>query len=148
MKTIRCGVLDVRADLDNGEVCDIEMQVATQGSIEKRILFYWSKLYYSGIHKGGKYKELNKTIAILITSFEVNTIKEIPNFHTKWEIREEKYSKAILTDALEIHIIELSKLTEQLKEGIISPEDKAATWAKFILNPNMLEGREMDEGIL
>ena len=37
------------------------------------------------------------------------------------------------------------KLTKQLKEDIISPKDKVAIWAKFIINPNMLEEKEMDD---
>ena len=54
------------------------------------------------------------------------------------KIREEEYSKVILTEALEIHIIELLKLTKQLKEGIISSDDKVALWAQFIINPEIL----------
>ena len=72
-------------------------------------------------------------------------IKEIPKYHTKWEIREEEYSKVVLTDVLEIHIIELSKLTKQLKEDIISPKDKVALWAKFIINPDMIGEDIMSE---
>jgi len=136
-------VLDIRADLDNGEICNVEMQVAQKKNIEKRILYYWSKLYSSGIKEGEDYIKLPKTIAILITNFEVDIAKSIPKFHTKWEIREEEYSKVILSDVLEIHIIDLLKLTKQLEEDIIEANDKVALWAKFIINPDMLEEEEM-----
>lgn len=136
-------MLDIRADLDNGEICNIEMQVAQKKNIEKRILYYWSKLYASGIKAGYDYIELPKTIAILITNFEVDIMKNIPKYHTKWKTREEEYSKIILTDVLEIHIIDLLKLTKQLGEGIIEASDKVALWAKFIINPDMLEEEEM-----
>lgn len=65
------------------------MQIVQKDSIEKRLMFYWSKLYTSGIHEGDSYEVLNKTIAILIANFELNSIKEIPKYHTKWEIRED-----------------------------------------------------------
>ena len=135
---IKFGILDIRAKLNNEENCNIEMQVVDQKDIEKRILFYWSKLYYSGINEGEGYRKLKKTIVILIANFDVDAIKEVPKYHTKWEIREEEYSKVILTEALEIHIIELLKLTKQLKEGIISSDDKVALWAQFIINPEIL----------
>lgn len=142
---IKYGILDIKAKLNDKEICNIEMQVVEQKDIEKRILFYWSKLYYSGIHEGEGYKKLRKTIAILIANFDVEAIKDIPKYHTKWEIREEEYSKVILTEMLEIHIIELSKLTRQLKEGIIEAKDKVALWAQFIIDPEMLGEEVMKE---
>ena len=48
----KVGVLDIKARLNNNIVCDIEMQVAKNDNIEKRIMFYWSKLYSQEIHRG------------------------------------------------------------------------------------------------
>jgi len=138
-------VLDIRVNLDNGEICNIEMQVVQQKNIEKRILYYWSKLYASGIKQGQDYEKLHKTIVILIANFEIDIIKDIPKYHTKWEIREEEYSKKILTDMLEIDIIELTKLTKELNKNNISKNDKVALWAKFIINPEMIGVKEMSE---
>ena len=36
-------------------------------------------------------------------------LKEIKKYITKWNIREEEYQKIILTDVMEIYIIELPK---------------------------------------
>lgn len=52
------------------------------------MLFYWSKLYSSTISSGEDFKKLKKTISILITNFEIDSLLNIPKFHTKWEIRE------------------------------------------------------------
>ena len=123
------------------------MQVAKNDNIEKRIIFYWSKLYSSEIHKGEDYNELHKTIVILIADFELEKLEEIKKFHTKWQIREEEYSKIILTDTLELHIIELPKLKKQLKENEGVKKYKVALWAMFILNPEDIGDDIMEENL-
>lgn len=145
LKHDKVGVLDVKANLDGGKICNIEMQVTEQEDIEKRIMFYWSKLYFSQIKEGDQYEGLHKTIVILIAKFELDSIKEIGNFHTKWNIREEKFSKTILTDVLEVHIIELPKLMRQLKNNEISKKDKVALWSVFIMHPERIGEKEMSE---
>ena len=139
----KVGVLDVKAKLDNEVMCDIEMQIIQNSEIYKRILFYWSKLYLEGIQKGEKYKKLNKTILILIADFELNNIKEIEEYRTKWNLREERNQKVILTNVIEIYILELPKLIKQLDKKSISKEDKGAIWGRFIKNPKGLEEEEM-----
>lgn len=84
----KIGILDVKATLDSNILCDIEIQVLKNKNIEKRMLFYWSKLYSSTISSGEDFKKLKKTISILITNFEIDSLLDIPKFHTKWEIRE------------------------------------------------------------
>ena len=101
-------------------------------NIEKRIMFYWSKLYSGEIKEGDDYNELHKTIAILIADFELDNLKTIEKFHTKWEIREEEYSKIVLTEVLELHIIELPKLIKQLNKKHTSKKDKVVLWSLFI----------------
>jgi len=145
LKDDKIGILDIKARLDDDKVCNIEMQVVRNENIIKRIMFYWSKLYSSGIHEGEDYNELHKTIAILIANFEMENLKEISKFHTKWEVREEEYSKIILTEVLEIHIIELKKLTRQLKGNNISKKDKVVLWSQFISNPKGVGEKEMSE---
>ena len=67
----KVGILDIKAKLDNEILCNIEMQVLNHKSIDKRIMFYWSKLYSSNIKSGQNYNSLKKTISILITNFEM-----------------------------------------------------------------------------
>ena len=77
--------------------------------------------------------------------FLFDQLKEISKFHTKWQIREEEYRKIILTDTLEIHIIELPKLKKQLKENKLDKKDKVAIWSTFLLNPENVGDEIMDE---
>lgn len=145
LKDDKVGILDVKANLDNGKICNIEMQVTEQEDIEKRIMFYWSKLYFSQIQEGDQYENLHKTIVILIAKFKLDSIKDIENYHTRWTIREEEFSKIILTDVLEIHIIELPKLIKQLEKNTISKNDKVAIWSMFIMHPERIGEKEMSE---
>ena len=131
----KIGVLDIKARLNNNIVCDVEMQVAKNDNIEKRIMFYWSKIYSQEIHKGEDYDVLQRTIVILLANFELDNLKELPKFHTKWQIREEEYRKIILTNTLEIHILELPKLKRQIEKNKGKKKTKIDLWSMFLLNP-------------
>ncbi len=138
----KLGVLDIKATLDNDIVCNIEMQMTDKGNIEKRLLYYWSKLYTQQIKSGEKYKKLPKTIAILIANFELEQLKNIPKYYTKWQIREEEYQKIVLTDRLELYIIELPKTVYDVSK---ESNKKLMSWMKFLINPKSVEVVEMEE---
>ena len=145
MKDDKVGVLDLKAKLNNEIICSVEMQVVQQKDIDRRIMFYWSKTYTGEIKESEKYSVLRKAIVILIANFELEKLKEIPKFHTKWQIREEEYRKIILTDTLEIHIMELPKLEKQLSKNKGNKKDKLALWSMFILNPENVGEEDMKE---
>lgn len=128
----KVGILDIKAKLNDGNVnCDIEMQVVDQKDIEKRILFYWSKMYIQTLKVGADYENLKRCIVILITDYDLDKLIEIPEYVTKWKIREEKYSKLVLTNDLELYIISLEKAKNSTK----NKEEELYNWLKFINNP-------------
>ena len=51
------------------------MQVVDKNDIERRLLFYWSRLFSKSIKAGKDYSKLEKTIAILITDYELELLK-------------------------------------------------------------------------
>ena len=137
----KVGILDIKAKIDDCINCNIEMQVVDKKNIEKRILFYWSKMYNMSIKEGDDYEKLEKSIAILITDYELEGLKEIEKYITKWNIREEEYQKIILTDVMEIYIIELPKF-ERYKG---KTDKKLNSWVKFIENPEVVDVKENKE---
>ncbi len=147
LKSDKIGVLDVKAIFPDKTICDIEMQVANHEKMMYRILYYWSKLYSSKITEGEHYEKLHKTICILITDYSVKEMRFIDKYHTKWQIQEEEYSKNLLTDALEIHIISLKRLMYKLKKNQIDKNDKVAMWGKFIKSPKQIKESEMSDMI-
>ena len=136
----KVGILDIKAKINNNINCDIEMQLVDKKNIEKRILFYFSKMYTGSIRKGEDYKELKKGIVILITNHNIKKLRKIKKYITKWNIREEDNPKVILTEDLEFYILELDKVRKE------SDESRLNKWLNFIKNPMEVSKME-DEGI-
>ena len=128
----KVGILDIKVKIDNHINCDVEMQVVDKKNIEKRILFYCSKMYVQSIKAGTDYIDLEKSIAILISDYEIESLKEIKKYISKWNLREEDYGNLILTDAIEIYIIELFKFEKYMNDTALSD------WIKFIINPKVI----------
>ena len=123
------------------------MQVEAETTIKERILYYWSRVYSRQIKKGNKYENLQKTIVILIADFKVEGLEEL-EYITKWKIIEEKNRKLILTDKLELVIIELPKIIED------EARSELIDWLSFLENPKservkekMKENEELNEAV-
>lgn len=132
----KLGILDLRIELENGVKCNIEIQLFNKYNTIKRLLYYWSKLYSEELKRGDDYKELKKTISIMIVDYELEELKEIKDIGTKWQIRDGDEGRKILTEELEIYIIEIPKA-----KRIIGNEKKnrIAQWMLFLDNPNSKE---------
>ena len=129
-KEEKLGVLDIIAKLDKNEICNIELQIVDKKNIIERILYYWSRLYSRQIKSGEDYKILQKAIVILITDFKIENLEEL-DYHSRWKIMEDKRGKKIiLTQKLEIDIIELPKIIGKEKE-----QDNLLDWLYFLENP-------------
>ena len=132
----KLGILDVVVEIDEKESCDLEMQVVENENIIKRILYYWGKLYTRNLKAGEDFGELKRTIVILIADFEVKGLEE-QEYHSKWKIIEERTRKTILTNDLELHILEIPKIK---REGIEKTD--LIKWLKFIDDPKSKEVEE------
>ena len=86
------------------------------------------------IKTGKEYEKLEKVIVILLIDYEIDSLKEIKKYETKWNIREEEYQKVILTDVMEFYIIELPKYEKYKTEN-----QKLDNWIKFIKEPGGIE---------
>ncbi len=136
----KMGVLDVVAKINNKQNVDIEMQMISNEKLPERILYYWARLFSKGIKKGEDYEKLEKTIAILITNEKIEKFEKL-KYHTEWKIFETENKKEILTDKLEIHIIELEKIEDNNQES----NDKLLDWLYFLINPDSRRVKEKME---
>ena len=101
-----------------------------ENNIIERMLYYWSKIYTKQIKAGEDYNKLEKTIVILIADFNIKGLEEV-TYHSTWKIMETNYAKKlILTDKLELDIIELSKI-----KGRENEKDQLLDWLIFLENP-------------
>lgn len=124
----KLGVLDIIAELNNKESCNIEMQLVKRDNLIERILFYWSRLYCKAIKSGESYSLLKKTIVILIADFEIEGLRD-QKCHTKWSIIEENERLKVLTDKFELHIIQLPK------KGNLHEDEELLDWLNFLDEP-------------
>lgn len=129
----KSGRLDLKTRFKYGTICQIEMQMSDERNTVKRIFYYWSRTYSRQLKVGEKYKNLKKTIGIVITNYEVEELEGIENLDTKWQIICDKNDKKILTDDLELRIIEIPKAERILKKD---KYNKIAQWLLFLDNPN------------
>lgn len=138
----KLGILDIKAKADNNVNINIEMQVVDQKNIEKRILYYWSKIYTQGIKETENYEKLEKSIVILFTDYNLEKLKEIEEYITRWNIREKEHKHVVLTNVFEIYIIELKKYKEN------GTNKKALDiWVEFLKNPEVVTMNENNKAV-
>lgn len=61
----KTSILDIKAKTAIGELINIEIQLFNKYNMDKRSLYYWSKLYSGQLAIGKDYKELKK-LSLLI----------------------------------------------------------------------------------
>ena len=144
----KMGILEVLVKINQEEYSKVEMQMLEKDNLIERILYYWSRIYGKNLNGSDDYIELKRTIGVLIVNFEIKKLKEL-GYHSKWKIIEEKERKLILTEHLELHIIEIPKI---YKIGKNEEKEELVKWINFIENPEsekvgeyMKENKEMKE---
>ena len=126
----KTGRLDIRAKFNDGEDCNIELQVEPYPYMDKRMLEYWGSMYDAKINSGDSYKVLKPTISILIADYKITNLKHISKYHTIWNLREKEFTDTVLTNDIEMHILEIPKINdnEMLKDELVQ-------WLRYIKEP-------------
>ena len=117
--------LDVRVKLASGEQVDIEMQSQRRPALLERVLYYWARLYAGQLTRGADYPALRRCAVILFADFN---LLQGPRFHSIFRALE-VHSAQPLTDHLELHVVELTKLASSVDRN---DEPNLALWAKFL----------------
>ena len=118
----KLAILDIRAEINEDTMIDIEMQVANQYNISERSTIYTAKMITSDVKVSEEYKDMKKAISINILNFnyfKTNTYHNIA--HMKFEkIKKEEYvdmgyeeEQEIVTEKVEMHFIELPKFAQK-----------------------------------
>jgi predicted transposase/invertase (TIGR01784 family) len=121
----KLGILDIRAKTVRGEQINIEVQLVNQYNMDKRTLFYWSKIFSDQLKEGQPFNDLKKTITINILDFNYIGIDTYHTVFHLWEDRDKEYK---LTDVMEIRFLELPKF-RKAKPDLSKPLDR---WLVFI----------------
>ncbi|MDR2020074.1 MAG: Rpn family recombination-promoting nuclease/putative transposase [Treponema sp.] len=119
-------ILDLRALLEDGTKITVEVQLRNLGNMDKRSLFYWSREYSKGLEAGQDYQELPNVIAINIVNFEYLRAED---YHTSFHLWEDRDKTCLLSDALEIHFVDMVKF-RKLRERDIR-NDPLQRWLAY-----------------
>ena len=138
----KLGIMDLRTELEDGTKCNIEIQLQMREHENERFLYYWADAYSRQLRRGEEYSRLHKTISIIILDHEIKELKGIEELDTKWQIRDNKTGKKLLTDHLEIIIVEIPKAIRQYKNN---ERNKICQWMMFFDDPNKEELNEIME---
>lgn len=136
----KLGILDLQLDINNNEKVDVEVQLINKENLQDRLLLYFSKLYSSQIKRGEDYKEAKRIILVAILDYEFELTKDIKTFETIWRLREDENCEKVLTNKIEIHILELKKVRDNYLKN---KENVKLQWMLFLDNPNSKEVQEI-----
>ena len=114
-------IVDVKCITQNGTVVIIEIQLQGNSRFPERILYYWASNYSKLLKQGEKYDALTPVISINLLNFNLDDNDSI---HSCYMIYDTK-NKRLLTDHLQIHILELKKF----KYNLLQPDLNC--WLKF-----------------
>ena len=123
-------IVDVKCITKNGTVVIIEVQLSGNSRFPERILYYWSTNYSKLLKKGEEYEDLTPVISINLLNFNLDKVNK--NVHSCYMIYDTK-NKNLLTDHLQIHIIELKKF--KFKDNDLKKD--LNYWLGFFTTNNM-----------
>lgn len=122
---------------DADERINVEFQFTDKYNMIKRSLVYWAGVYRSPMGKNGSHSELRPVISINFLNFDI--IEQTDRFHTTYHLFEDE-EQFRLTDMLEFHFIEMSKLIKEWKEEKLDPwNDVLARWLLLL---GMIDSRK------
>ena len=100
------GVLDIKAEINDKDLINIEMQDRYQKHYTKRILIYAGNLMSNQLKISDDYSKFKNVVSINILNFTFPNINQV---HTKWMLEEINSLGKETLEGLEIHLIELTK---------------------------------------
>ena len=118
----KLGILDLKLDIDNERIVDVEMQVSNEHNIKERSSTYLSKLAAEQLKAKQNYKELKKIITINILKYNY---LERNSYHSIARMKYEdtnsiefvnmgyKKEEEEATSTFEMHFIELPKFKQK-----------------------------------
>ena len=116
------GLLDIKAEINDGTMLDVEMQMKNERNTEERATEYMGKMISEQLQVGEDYQNLKKSIVIFITNY--NFLKR-NSYHSVGRMKFDKtiedeyvnmgYEKEdeVASKYIEVHYIELPKFKKK-----------------------------------
>jgi predicted transposase/invertase (TIGR01784 family) len=129
----KLSIVDVKAEDQQGQIYQIEIQLASHRHLPARILYTWADLYSQQLSSGEDYGELRPTYAIWLLA--ENLIKGDADYARDYQLRDQRGRALIAHGGL--WLLELQKYTGE------PIETEQQRWLKFFK-----EGEQLDDGQL
>ena len=135
----KLSVLDILATDEHGRRLNIEMQTSLTAGLSQRLAYYVSTIYVGQLQEGTEYTELRPAISICVLSKSM--FPKSSELHLDFRMRESS-SRLILTDDLQIHLLQLKNLRVNVEN--VYHATAAERWAFFLKNADKLMYEEID----
>ena len=132
--------MDLRVQLDSGELVNVEMQAFPHKSFTQRILLYWAKNYSSQLKTGEKYNILCPAYSLIFSTY--NLFREIEDFYTSFSIRSDKSPYFCFNGDLRLITVELSKFKKREPSALL---DLREEWCYLLKESKRMGERESEE---
>lgn len=117
-------VLDIRCETGREQI-NVEMQLGPYRHMDKRSLFYVSRLLAGSIRAGEDYASLKKTIGINLLDYALFPLESYRHIFQLCKEGEERFR---LTDLLELHFVEFPKF----RAAPFAADDPLHRWLRFL----------------
>jgi len=119
----KLGVLDIKVVLKSKTVIDVEMQREKVACLRERVLFYCSGMLREQVVSGDDYDSIKRVIGVTITNHVM--IPEDGAYHHRYTLYDPE-TRSEFTDLLEVHILELPKLS------LVDDGSELWWWMRFL----------------
>ena len=111
-------IMDLRLELDNNEIVNVEMQLYEHPSFIERMIFYGCKNYFSQLNKGEKYKQLHPSYSLVFCDFELfkRDKEDRRKFYRSCTLREDDLPHHPVSHHLRVVFVELPKVKQKIED--------------------------------
>ena len=116
------GLLDIKAEINDGTMIDVELQMKNEKNTEERATEYMGKMISEQLQVGDSYQKLKKSIVIFITNYNFlnrNSYHSVGRMKFDKTLKDEyvdmgfKIEDEIASKYIEVHYIELPKFKKK-----------------------------------
>ena len=116
------GLLDIKAEINDGTMIDVELQMKNEKNTEERATEYMGKMISEQLQVGDSYQKLKKSIVIFITNYNFlnrNSYHSVGRMKFDKTLKEEyvdmgfEKEDEIASKYIEVHYIELPKFKKK-----------------------------------
>ena len=116
------GLLDIKAEINDGTMLDVEMQMKNERNTDERATEYMGKMISEQLQVGEDYQNLKKSIVIFITNYNFlkrNSYHSVGRMKFDKTLKDEyvdmgfKIEDEIASKYIEVHYIELPKFKKK-----------------------------------